>query len=235
MALAPITTTLNPTNEGYIIGPTFNTFGSARNTTNPGTAYNITSSTSYQYAIQAISYSLKGQFYFRIHRTFLRFDTSSIDGTVSSATLKVAGVSSNTADVIVVKSDAFNGASNALAGGDFDNLDYSTPYSSEISTWNLNLYNNIALNTDAKVDIENENVFRVALIEHDHDYLYVQPSAGYDSGVWFQDGTFPIELSVTYTPSGFGGSVNTVDGANIANINTVDLANISSMNTVDFT
>lgn len=174
----------------------------------------------------------KGQFYFRIHRTFLRFDTSSIDGTVSSATLKVAGVSSNTADVIVVKSDAFNGLSNNLTGGDFDNLDYSTPYSSEISTWNLNLYNNIALNTDAKVDIENENVFRVALIEHDHDYLDVQPSlAGYDSGVWFQDGTFPIELSVTYTPpASVTFSINGVAGANIGSINGVDAASIGGGN-----
>ena len=231
MAAAPITTTLNPTNEGYILGPSELTFAAARNAATGAGAYNFTTSTPYLYAVYVRWYSQKGTNYWAITRTHFRFDTSSINGTVSSATLKVAGYSLALADIIVTKSTAFNGVGNTLVTSDFGNVDYTRLYSSEVPTWNLNSYNNIALNADAKTDIENENVFRVGLVEHDFDYLNVSTTGNPRSGIWFADGTYPVELSVTYTPSAsVNFSINGISALNIGSINGVDAASIAGGN-----
>ena len=224
-------TTINPSYQGAIIGNSATTWDGARGATN-GDAYNYTSSTDANAAVRINYENIKGANYWTINRSYLYFDVSSISGTVDSAVLKIAGVSSGTADIIVVASTAFNGASNALVGTDFDNVSFNTPYSSEVATWNLNSYNNISLNSAAYSAIESASVFKVAIIEHDFDYSDVSTTTLPRSGIWFADGTYPIELYIGYVPGGYGDNVNGVAGSSIANVNSVSASSIANINGV---
>jgi hypothetical protein len=224
-------TTINPSYQGAIIGNSETTWDGARGATN-GSAYNYTTSTDANAAVRINYESIKGSNYWTINRSYLYFDVSSISGTVDSAVLKIAGTSSSTADIIVVASTAFNGTGNALIGTDFDNVSFSTPYSSEVATWNLNSYNNISLNSAAYSAIESSSVFKVAIIEHDFDYSDVSTTTTPRSGIWFADGTYPIELYIGYVPSGYSDNVNGVSAASIASVNNVSASSIANINGV---
>jgi hypothetical protein len=135
-----------------------------------------------------------------VSRGFMTFDTSSISVTPSSATLKVYGYDNNAGDVIVLKSDY----SSTLATSDFDNItNAATPlgntdgsgagtfastsvveYSSEITTWNLEAFNDISLNSDALSDMVSLNDFKVCLINYDHDFLDIEPSGAVKNGFY---------------------------------------------------
>ena len=112
---------------------------------------------------------------YSIYRSFFCFDTSDITSTISSATFGVRGSTNSSADTIIVKSDAFGGdCGTTLANGDYNNLDFTTPYSSERTSWNTNSsYNDFTLNSTALLDVKNNNSFTLALIEHDYDYSNV--------------------------------------------------------------
>jgi hypothetical protein len=224
-------TTINPSYQGAIIGDSATTWDGARGATN-GAAYNYTTSTDANAAVRINYESIKGSNYWTINRSYLYFDVSSISGTVDSAVLKIAGTSSGTADIIVVASTAFNGISNALIGTDFDNVSFSTPYSSQVATWNLNSYNNISLNSAAYSAIGSSSVFKVAIIEHDFDYSDVSTTTTPRSGIWFADGTYPIELYVGYVPGGYGNNINGIAAADIAAVVGIDTADISLVNGV---
>ena len=95
-------------------------------------------------AIRVMSSSGRGGTLNYIGRSYFYFDTSGITGTVASATLKIYGYSTSGADVIAVKSDAFGGdGGTGLVQDDYNNVDYSTPYSSELATWSTSGYNDI--------------------------------------------------------------------------------------------
>lgn len=224
-------TTINPSYQGAIIGNSATAWDGARGATN-GSAFNYTTSTGANAAVRINYESAKGTSYWTINRSYLYFNVSSISGTVDSAVLKIAGVSYNTADIIVVASTAFNGTSNALIGTDFDNVSFNTPYSSQVATWNLNSYNNISLNTAAYSAIESSSVFKVAIIEHDFDYSDTSTTTTPRSGIWFADSTYPIELYVGYVPSGYGDNVNGVSGSSIASVNNVSASSIANINGV---
>ena len=125
-------------------------------------------------------------------RAFFYFDTSGISVAPSEATLKLRGYSTNTSDVIAVRStaadplvaggfDDLHGASTAL--GNTDGSGAGTlasvsglTYSSEISSWSVSGYNDIALNSTALDDMASLDTFKICIMEYDYDYLDVAPS-----------------------------------------------------------
>ena len=173
-----------------------------------------------------------------IFRAFMSFDTSGISVAPASATLKIYGYGSySSADVIAVKSDAFGGdGGTGLVTGDYNNIDFSTPYSSELATWSTSSYNDITLNATALTDIKNNNAFIVSVIEHDYDYSNSAPSVGTNdrNGMYFDPyGGTSRDPYIDYTlATGYGNTVNGVASANIGKINGVGTANISKINGV---
>ena len=219
---------LNRSAAGIIVGPTKTNQVDAHDAsvgthTDTDNAVNL--------AIQWFRSSGRGGGTFRYIRTFLYFDTSAITGTVSSATLKVHGAGTlNNADVIAVKSTAFGGdGGTALADGDFDAIDYSTAYSSELSTWSTSAFNDITLNATARADMQNNDFFIVAIIEHDSDYLDVDTSDGaFTVGINFKSSLGP---KIDFTEvSGYGNDVIGVASADIGEINAVATANVGELN-----
>ena len=122
-----------------------------------------------------------------IGRYFLEFDSSSVSGSILSATLKVHGRSGSgtTLDWIGIKSTQ----SNPLVTGDFDALDgcsgallhsdgsgngtlygNATEYTNEITTWDASDYNDIVLNPIAITALEAGSI-KICLIGYDNDYL----------------------------------------------------------------
>ena len=174
---------------------------------------------------------------YSVTRSFFWFDTSSITGTVSAADFSCLGYVNTGADVIVVKSTAFGGdGGTSLAAADFNNFDTSTPYSSEYTSWTSGSFNDIALNSTARTDIQNNNVLIVCLMEYDHDFQDSAPSGGneYTSGVylWSSGTSNDAHLEVTVS-TGYGDTVIGVAPANIAKVKGVATANIEKVIGVD--
>ena len=126
--------TINLNKGGRIIGTTDTTQAAARDEAS-GTS--TAQGTDEDSAVQYFKSTGRGGGTFRYIRSFLQFDSSSITSAVGSAILNIESEGiSDTADVIVCASDAFGGASDDLINDDFNNVDFSTAYSSEVSTWN---------------------------------------------------------------------------------------------------
>tara|TARA_R110001599_G_scaffold60915_3_gene169169 strand:+ start:562 stop:1275 length:714 start_codon:yes stop_codon:yes gene_type:complete len=171
-----------------------------------------------------------------IERTFLFFDTSAVAGTITACTLGVLGASpySNQVDSIIVEATAWGGTSSpslTLSTADYDELSFSTPYSSQLTTWTNSNFNLFTLNSTAIADMNSNNYLNLAVIEHDYDYLGVTPSSGTNdrAGINFQSSTKPIYLDITYTPGGYGNNVNGVSSTNIGEVNGVSSTNIGEI------
>ena len=219
---------LNASKRGIITGPTHTTQPAARDATS-GTVGDTSSAGNN--AIQWFRSSGRGGGTMRYIRTFLYFNTSGITGTVSSATLVVKGAgTSNDADVIGVKSTAFGGDGGTdLAGGDFDNLDYSTAYTNELTSWNVSADNNFTLTSDALNDIKNNNAFIIALVEADSDYSDTDTSdTADDVGINFSLAGY-TSINYTLAPTGYGNNIIGVSSANISTVNAVVTANIEKI------
>tara|TARA_B100001113_G_scaffold352892_1_gene355513 strand:+ start:2026 stop:2694 length:669 start_codon:yes stop_codon:yes gene_type:complete len=128
---------------------------------------------------------------YNITRTFIVFPTNGISTTVTAANLYIRGLTKNSGDVIAVKS-TWNGKS-TLATSNFDSLDFSTPYSSEVSTWLTSTsQNEIELNAQARLDMQNNDYISIALINHTYDYSDTDGSgATEENGMYYteQSGT----------------------------------------------
>ena len=134
---------------------------------------------------------------YRINRSFFSFDTSGISVEPSDATLKIYGLTNNSGDFFVVKSnqggtlevadfDAIVGWSNSGV----DNEGNVTKYSSEITSWSTSGYNDITLNSTALSDMSSLDTFQVCLIESVHDLRNVAVSSGaYTSGMYYAEET----------------------------------------------
>ena len=138
---------------------------------------------------------------FNIKRSFFVFDTSGITTTVTAANLYIRGYSKNSGDVILVKS-TWN-AKTTLARANFDSLDFSTPYSSEVSTWSTSTsQNEIELNAQARADMQNNDFISIALINHTYDYSNTAGSA-----VTEENGMYYTEQSGTSSDPELGYTV----------------------------
>jgi len=226
--------TLNASKWGYVGLTAQSTHTAARDGTtgntgasNPTTAYG-----------QAINYNAvvggRGNSY-NIYRAFYYFDTSGISSTVTSATINIAGSTNNTADVIVLESTAFGGGGGSnLALSDYNKINLVSPtlYSSEFTSWVTSGNNSITLNSTALSDIETQNYFICAVIEHDHDYSDSDPgvTATYRNGINYTT-TGYLEY---FTAGSNVSSVNTISNSNISKIGTISNANIDLLNGVTF-
>jgi hypothetical protein len=218
--------TINLNKGGSIIGTVDTTQAAARDeasgtSTAQGTAQNS--------AVQYFKSTGRGGGTFRYIRSFLQFDSSSITSAVGTAVLNIESEgSSDTADVIVCASDAFGGASDDLINDDFNNVDFSTAYSSEVSTWNDNGANNaITLNAAARTAIQNNNSFICAVVDHDSDFQDTDSLASDGNTTVGIDFSGTITLVVTL--AGYGNDVNLVASANIGEVNGVATASIDKI------
>ena len=218
---------LNASKKGFIVGTTQTTQAAARDATT-GTHTDATGGESL--AIQWFRSSGRGGGSMRYIRTFLYFNTSGITSTVSSATLVIRGSGTNNdADVIGVKSTAFGGDGGTdLADDDFNNLDYSTTYTNELTSWNTSGDNNFTLTSDALNDIKNNNAFIIALVEADSDYSDTDTSdTADDVGINFSLAGY---TSINYTlATGYSHDIMGLAAANIGKVNTVATANVGKI------
>jgi len=187
-----------------------------------------------QNSIQYFQSSGRGGGTFRYIRTFLIFDTSGISGG-SSFVLNVGkAASGSTTKVFVVKSNAFTGEDGILAAADFNNLDFSSLYSSQATgtTWAYGSgTNDITLNSSATGDINSNNTFTVALVGTlDYNDTGLEEDGADTHAVGF-GGT--IQLTFVAAASGYGNAVMGVASGNIGKVDTVATANIGKINTVD--
>ena len=157
-----------------------------------------------------------------IFRTFMSFDTSGITTLPTEATLKVYGKENGDSDIIVVKStyDPSNAGAasfNDLTGwGSGYNNSTMTAYSSEISSWSTSGYNDITLNQTAGADMRDNDVFKIAIIDYDYDYLDVEPGGGVQvkTGMYFSGaGGTSTDPYIEYTlPAGGKGKLEFKSG-----------------------
>ena len=160
-----------------------------------------------QETIENNAVSGRGSTAYNIGRFYLNFDTSSITGTLASATLKIYGATTHdTLDLIVLKSDKTSGA---IGSGDFGSITggstplnnsdgsgggtlagSSTIYSDnesdstgQISTWSLTGYNDIKLTSSALSSIKAADNVGMVIIGYDYDYLDIAPSGNNRSGL----------------------------------------------------
>ena len=180
----------------------------------------------------------------RINRLFFDFDTSGISVTPSSAELKfrINGQATETSNsnLIAVKSNAFTN-SNALQDSDYNNIDISTPYTVEIDSESASAGDTItvALNSDALSDIAANDNFRLALINHAHDFTNSEPSDTLNRTLTIKTANYSGTSSdpkITYVAGAAGPanltSLNGIAKASITNVNTITVANITSINTI---
>jgi hypothetical protein len=224
--------TINSSKAGYIIGQSSTSFSTARQN---GSSAVPAPTTSTDNALRYRVTSGRGSLTHAFYRTFLYFDTSGITTPVSSATIDIMGAIAGTADYIVLKSSAFGGdGGTALTTSDFySEVDYSTPYTSEITSWSRTSTNNITLGATAKGDMKNDTAFIVALVEYDSDYLNTAGVVALDvkNGI-----AFGTTITLTYTALAATSitSVNTITKSNITSYNTIAASNIDELNTLTF-
>lgn len=191
------------------------------------------SDTSDPFAAGAILFSGRGANQYRVHRSFFHFDTSGITGTLSAATLKLLFFNDvGDGNVIIIKSDAFTGGSDALVADDFNNLDFSTAYSGEVDTTTFGLID-ITLNATALADIKNNNDFKFTVINYDYDYNDTAPTSptGHYTGIRFANysGT-SSDPQIDYTlQTGYSHDIMGLASANIGKVNTVATANVGKI------
>ena len=175
-----------------------------------------------------------GQGPYTLQRSFFSFDTSGISVTPANATLRLFGFINNSADIIAVKATFSTAFSPHLTTGGFDSLDFSTPFSSQISTWSTSGYNDITLNSDALAMMRDEDDLKIAVIEHDFDFSNVDPgtSTVIRTGFFFANNSGTSKdpvVEYTEGSTGYGNAVMGVASGNIAKVNGVATANIDKV------
>jgi len=179
----------------------------------------------------------RGFFTYNIGRAFFYFDTSAATGTISNVTLRVQGATTATADVIVVKSTAFGGDGSAnLANADFNNVNFSTLYSSEFTSWTSNGSNiDIDLNSTAETDIKNNDAFICAILQFDNDQQNVDSGAAVNLASGYRWSTAASAFHLTFTEAASSNitSLNGIARASITSFNTIALASIDQINGID--
>ena len=169
-------------------------------------------------------------------RVPLFFDVSSItaSNTITAATLKVWNPSSGAGtDSIIVKGSAWggNGSTTTLSTANYNDLDFFTAYSSELTNWAATSYNNFTMNATAISDM-NSNGYLNCFIISEYDYEGVAPLIDdyyAPARVEYLDATNKIKVELTYSPSGYVNNVIGVASADIKfvlGVSTGDIDNI---------
>ena len=206
------------------------------------TAKDATSATFYQQfstatddanSVQGFFNSGRGGGTYRLVRTFLFFDLSGVPGTITAMDLDLYVANGGTAVVQVAKSTAFgtNGSSDFVAS-DFDNWSQDSPTAYMASSANLSLNaNSLTLNSTAISDANSNGYLNVVIVDNVHDFQDQTPLLSIDraSGLRFKNTNNPIQLDITYTPSGYGKDVLGVTSSNIVKVIGVASADISKV------
>ena len=225
--------TININRQGAGLGAANSNFNTARTGNAASVTDGITGNQSL--IVQYFQSSGRGGGTIRFKRVFLHFNTSGITGTLTAAHIDITGYgssSSTDADTIMLKSTAFGGdGGTALATSDFySTTDYSTPYSTELTSFTHSGNNEYTLTAAALADIKNNDNFTLALVEHDADY------SNTDTGDRALDISIAFGTTITldYTlVTGYGHEVTNVAAANIAKVSGVATANIAKVIGVD--
>ena len=187
---------------------------------------------------------------FFITRCFFDFNLSSITDNITAAVFKANTNTNGGHDAIVVKSghdpssstdDWFStwltGQGITLSGWSSSDV---TAYSSATTVASHGNSTNYTLNSSAITQLNSlrgtSNLFKIALLNHDFDYLDVVPTSTQLTGISFAEESNSARrptLSLTLGTAAFGHDVITVPSGNIGKINTVVTANVGKVNTVD--
>tara|TARA_R110002012_G_scaffold108996_1_gene252532 strand:- start:854 stop:1585 length:732 start_codon:yes stop_codon:yes gene_type:complete len=183
---------------------------------------------------------------YKVQRTFLVFDVSSITGTVADVILNIYGSSDNDGTIWGVKGLNFIGS---LAVGNFDNITGYSPGNTMIGNvtqytsintgggnWSTSGYNGLTGTSDLKTDIQNENSITIVMTDYLYDARNVTPTSNgtFNCGGYYADNTGTSKdpyLSIKI--AGYEHDVNTVVAASIGKVNTVAAASIGKINSVD--
>ena len=235
------TSTINATYQGRVILNVSNFFvnwlSQVRNATTGSLASTYTTNTTVTDAFKVEYNSSRGFETGQCARVPLFFDVSSItaSNTITAATLKVWNPSAGSAtDNIIVKGSAWggNGSTTTLSTANYNDLDFFTAYSSDLSAWASVSYNDFSLNATAISDMNTNGYLNCFLIEGDFDYDGQNPvldDGPYGGTVEYLDATNKIKLELTYSPSGYGNNVIGVASANIGDVIGVAKANIDNI------
>jgi hypothetical protein len=185
---------------------------------------------------------------YRIGRTFIYFDTSSITGTVASAQFEIVGSAGADGSIIAVKSTAFGGdGGTALAVEDFDAMPgwtdgasqagnvttYSVAFESSSETWSTNSANVVAGTSDLLADMKNNDVVIVCFMDYTYDYLNVTPTSNGTvnlGGRYAEASSSGQRPRIDYTlATGYGHIVSGVAATNIGKVDGVATANIEKV------
>ena len=169
-------------------------------------------------------------------RVPLFFDVSSITATntITAATLKVWNPSFGTIlDTIIVEGSAWggNGSTTTLSTANYNDLDFFTAYSSELTNWAATSYNNFTMNATAISDM-NSNGYLNCFIISEYDYEGVAPLIDdyyAPARVEYLDATNKIKVELTYSPSGYVNNVIGVASGNIKKVIQVSTADIDNI------
>jgi hypothetical protein len=209
------------------------TWTAARNATSANSFINYTTSTDVSPSIRERRISDS----YLVDRTFLFFDLSGINGTITNMVLKIYGVSSNNINVIPLKSTAFgDNRGDDFTASDFNEWSPSspTPYTTGNQAWVINQYNSFTLNSTAISDANSGGYLNVVVLGNDYDYRDNPPTSNITTtaGTRFQNALTPLELDITYntTPTGWSGDINSVSVQD--SINGVLNTSISSINNI---
>ena len=154
-----------------------------------------------------------------LRRSFFEFDTSGISDTPDDAVLRIYGFSQSSADVIVVRGEQ----GGTLSTGDFDSFPSAAvtalgnsdgtgtgtfagisglTYSAELTSWTTSGFNTITLNATALADMVSLDLFKVCLMEYDHDYLDIVGSGIQSVGFWWTEADdTERDPKIVYTPA----------------------------------
>jgi hypothetical protein len=244
---------LSNSTDGNIFSPT-TTWAGARDATAGGTQSAAVDDEDYSSNFTVVSrFGSRGASNtYKVTRSFMRFDTSSITGAVSSVTIGIRGSSSNDGSVIAVKaSGAFSDNATNLAIADFDAIDgyttgsslagNATVYGTQIVTtnWSTAGYNVMTGSNDLAADMQNNSVVDICFMDYTHDYLNSAPSSNgtFNCGGYYADYTGvdrdPYIEFTEAAPSGYEHDVISVKAIEISKVITVATANIGKINTVD--
>jgi hypothetical protein len=167
-------------------------------------------------------------------RYFMAFDTSSITSVPGSATLYIYCQTTNSADLIAVKSTAPTTSTNIATTNYSDIVGYAsnsgmaglvTDYSSVAGPGlSTSSYNAIPLNAAALSDMNSLSTFKLALVNYSYDYEYIAPITDFRTGINVTNQPY-----IQYT--GFNGQIYSISLASIGNVDGVSFSSINQINT----
>jgi len=230
-------TTVNATLQGKVFytlnAALINWTGQVRDASTGTTANTYTTQIQVGNAISVYLVTARAIYQGHCGRVFLFFDnldTATGGNTITAATLKVYNNGSGTTtNTITVEGSAWggDGTTTTLSTSDYSNLDHTTAYSNELTSWAGSGYNSFTLNATAISDMNTNGYLNCVVIEADHDYDNTSPTldaAAKSANVGFNYSGNEIQLELTYS---------TIYGNKVIGVEDVDIGKVTGVATTD--